>query len=115
MSKWQEKFEDQGFVVLAVNGWNEPKSVIQKYVQEEKLRQKVVLMGGDVAREKYVVRSYPTTFLIDRTGKIVDRRVGFGTGLADSEEQKIKDLLAGKFRPQTPPTPAGPAKNRRQG
>ncbi len=107
MSKWQEKFGEQGFVVLAVNGYNEPKSVVEKYIQETKFKQKVMLMGRDVGREKYAVRGYPTTFLIDREGKIVDRKLGFGPSSGPGEEKKIKDLLAGKFRPETPRTTAG--------
>ena len=53
MSKWQEKFGEQGFVVLAVNGYNEPKSVVEKYIQENKFKQKVMLMGRDVGRDTF--------------------------------------------------------------
>ena len=77
-----------------MNGYDEPKGVVEKFVREKKLKQKVVIMGGAVAREKYFVEGFPTSFLIDREGKIVDREVGFGPGMAPAKEKKIKDLLA---------------------
>lgn len=77
-----------------MNGYDESKEVVEKFVNEKKLKQKVVLMGGTVAREQYFVEAFPTTFLIDREGKIVEREVGFGPLMAPAKEKKIKDLLA---------------------
>jgi hypothetical protein len=75
---------------------------VEKYVKEKGLKQKVVLMGGAVAREKYFVNGFPTSFLIDREGKIIDRDVGFGPGMAPAREKKIKDLLARSARGTAP-------------
>ncbi len=80
-------------VVLAVNGYDEPKELVQKFVKEKSLEQKILLMGGELARGKYAVTGFPTTFFVDPQGKIVDRSVGFADWLAASEEKKIQELL----------------------
>ena len=76
-----------------MNGYDESKEVVEKFVQEKKLKQKIVLMGGKVARELYFVEGFPTTFLIDTEGKIVDREVDFRPAMASAREKKIQDLL----------------------
>ena len=76
-----------------MNGWDEPKEVIEKFVKEKGLAQRVLLQGGSVAREKYAVNAYPTSFLIDRTGKVVDREEGFGPSMASPLEERIRGLL----------------------
>ena len=62
-------------------------------------------MGSKVAREVYFVEWFPTTFLIDMEGKIVDREVGFSPGMALAKEKKIQGLLAkdAGSRKETPP------------
>jgi thiol-disulfide isomerase/thioredoxin len=91
LSQWQEKFAGDGLVVLAVNAYDESRAVVEKFVKEKELKQRVVLMGGTVAREKYFVDAFPTSFLLDREGKIVDRDVGFSPTV---KEKKIQGLLA---------------------
>ncbi len=85
-------------MVLAVNGYDEPKEVVEKFVREKKLGQKVLLLGGKVAREKYGVHAYPTCFFIDRTGKVVDREVGFAPNMGKAVEGKIEGLVGKEKR-----------------
>ena len=80
-------------MVLAVNAYNEPKSTIQSFVEREKLRQKILLEGRSVAAEKYLVRGFPTTFLIDRAGRIVHREVGFSAATAPGLQKRIEALV----------------------
>ena len=93
MSKWQEQYEDDGLVVLAVNAYDEPKEVVGKFAKEKNLRQKFLLMGGDVAREKYGVLAYPTACFIDRSGVIVVRHASFVPSRAPVQEAIIQGLL----------------------
>ena len=80
-------------MVLAVNGYNEPRATIEKYVKQNNLQQKVLLMGRDVAREKYIVTGFPTDYFIDRTGKIIDRQVGFAADFAEKREEELRKLI----------------------
>jgi hypothetical protein len=69
-------------------------------VKEKGLAQKVLLLGGSVAKTKYAVTSYPASFFIDRQGKVVHREEGFAPFMASSIEDRIRGLLA------PPPAPA---------
>ena len=99
LSEWQERYRDRGFVVLAVNGYDESKETVAKFVEAKKLKQKVLLLGSKVARDLYCVRGFPTTFFIDPEGKIVDRDVGFSPAAAPATEAKIRALLEKAKRP----------------
>ena len=76
-----------------MNGYDESRQVVEKFVKEKKLKQKVLLKGGGIARSLYFVRGFPTSLLVDREGKIVDQEVGFGPGSAPGRESKLKALL----------------------
>jgi cytochrome c-type biogenesis protein len=79
--------------VIAVNGWDEPRDVVATFIEENGYKQQVLLMGGAIAAEKYGVTSYPTTFLIDRSGTVVDFEMGFHPEMAEKLEKQIAELL----------------------
>jgi hypothetical protein len=66
--------------VIAVNGYNEDKEVVAKYVHENALTHPIALMGKEVAEKKYTVASYPVTFLVDHNGVLKDYHLGFESG-----------------------------------
>ena len=75
-----EKYAKDGLVVLAVNGWDESKAVLQAFVKKDRLKQRVLLKGSGVA-ERYQIRIFPTNIWVDRNGNIVDS----GSGQRDLE------------------------------
>ena len=77
-----------------MNGYDEARDVVLKFVREKGLKQVVLLKGGAVAREKYAVTGYPTSFFIDPEGNVAEREVGFGPGMAPAIERKLRKLLA---------------------
>lgn len=79
-----------------MNGWNESKDTIQKFVDKEKLAQKILLMGGKIADKTYRVENYPTSFWINHEGRIVDREVGFNPETFSKMEKHVERLLAAK-------------------
>jgi len=79
--------------VVAVNGYDESKEVVEKFVRDKKLKQKVLLMGRETARKKFGVNGYPTNFFLDPSGKVVDREEGFAPDMAKPMEAKIEKLL----------------------
>ena len=92
----QKKYASKGFQIIAVNGWDESKDTIQKFVDKEKLEQKILLMGSKVADKNYRVTNYPTSFWINHEGRIVDREVGFDPGEFSKMEKHVEKLLAAK-------------------
>ncbi len=77
--------------MLAVNAWNEPKADLAKFVAAQKLKQRVLLNGGNAAKA-FKVKAVPTAFWIDRDGVIMDSEVGFGG--PESLKQKNDLLIA---------------------
>ena len=75
--------------MIAVNGWDEERDVVAKFIEEKGFKQKVLLMGSAVAAEKYGVTSYPTNFLLDKNGVVVDYEMGFHPEMAEKMETNI--------------------------
>jgi len=94
LSRLQEEYGQKGFTVVAVNGWNEPRDMVQGFVTRAKLKQPVLLMGNVVAGQQYMVRGYPTSFWIDHEGKVIDREVGFNPAEFPAMRTRIEQLLA---------------------
>jgi peroxiredoxin len=64
-----ERFEKQGFVVLAVN-FDEPAGVVAEYRDELGLTFPILLDPGAKVQNLYRNRSYPSSFFIDAGGII---------------------------------------------
>lgn len=88
-----EKYRSKGFTVLAVNAYDESRETVDAFVKSRKLTHPILLMGGDVASEKFLVQAYPTAYWIGRDGKIIERTVGFGEGGEKKLEAKLLALL----------------------
>ena len=70
------KYRDQGFAVLAVNSFDDSKRLVSKFVRQNNLKQIMLLNGRRMAREMYRVQGYPTSLLIGRDGRVIDRWLG---------------------------------------
>lgn len=92
MSRIAREHADDGLVVLAVNAWDEDKSVLAKFVKAEKLAQRVLLNGSDVGSEKYKITAVPTVLWISPDGIVEDVEVGFSG--RRSLEEKTRRLLS---------------------
>ncbi len=87
------RYHQHGLSVIAVNGYNESKEVIAKYVQEKSLTHPIALMGQNIAKDKYTVMSYPVTFLVDHNGVIKDYHLGFDSGDEKHLFAKVAQML----------------------
>jgi len=87
------KYRDQGLIVVAVNGYDESKDVVDRFARSKGLAHQIALKGSKVAEGKYTVQSYPVTFLVDRTGAIADYHLGFDPGDEKRLEQGVAHLL----------------------
>ncbi len=85
--------------MIAVNAYDESQAVVAKYVERAKVTHPIVLMGRQVAREKYQVGAYPTSFWIDHRGQVVDYVVGFDPGDEVYLAARLRQLLNERGEP----------------
>lgn len=85
-------YRDKGFVVLGVSDPSDLK-MIKSFVQEHKMTYPVVVDEGSVS-EEYSVVGFPTSFLIDREGKIVAKYPGYSPNLRKRLEAQIQKILS---------------------
>ena len=100
----RDKYATQGFEVLGVDtegddlqpgdkaGWAKAETKANKYVTEMKVQYPVLLDGDSISNEYGGLDDLPTSFFVDRNGKVVAASVGL-TSESDIEGN-IKKALA---------------------
>ena len=84
-----EQYKDQGFVVLGINTtYQDDRAKVAQFVQDNGVRFPVLLEPDPVVTAGYGSRLMPTSYLIDRNGKIVYTRVG------QVDEQNLSERVA---------------------
>jgi thiol-disulfide isomerase/thioredoxin len=84
--KLQEKYKDKGLVIIGVSLDQQGPEVVKKFIGDFHMSYQVV-MGDDAVAEAFGgVDGIPTTFIIDRTGKIRDKKVG---AMETAEYEKV--------------------------
>ncbi len=83
----EKQYGPQGLVVLGVAMDDDGKNSVEKFSKEMKIDYTVVLGNDDVADQYGGVAGLPTTFYLDRNGRVVKKI----EGLAD--ESEIEDAI----------------------
>ena len=84
MQKLYETWDRDKFVMLAVNV-NQDKVTVNTFAKQNNYTFPILLdLNGEIAG-KYRIRGIPTTFLIDKDGKIITKIVG-------AREWKLEDI-----------------------
>ena len=73
----QKKFADQGLVVIGISLDQEGAAFVQRFVKQHGVTYPVVLGDPEVAAAYDGIDALPTTFIIDRAGKVVKGHRGF--------------------------------------
>lgn len=89
--EFQRKYRDSGFTVVAVSLDEEGWRAVKPFVEGLKPNFPVVVGNDELAKNFGGIAALPTTFLIDREGKI--RRQHTGLVGADEVEEGIQELL----------------------
>ncbi|HEY7334304.1 MAG TPA: TlpA disulfide reductase family protein [Bryobacteraceae bacterium] len=88
---FQQQYKDQNFTVLGVafddDGW----TAVKPYIAEHKINYRIMVGNDDLDKAYGGVESLPTTFVIDREGRIASKHVGLISKATYEEE--IKKLL----------------------
>lgn len=97
LMEFERQYKDQGFAVIGVSmdedGWD----VVKPYIERAGVNYRIVL-GDDVVSQLYGgVDSLPSTFLIDREGRVANVHIGL-TSRAELREDVEKLLAAGSSR-----------------
>jgi hypothetical protein len=92
--------------VIAVNGYDETREVILKFVNEKKLKQPILkstdldgdgvveATGSGIAYDLFAVQGFPSSFWIDAKGNLIGREVGFDPSSVPAMEKRIEKLLS---------------------
>ena len=90
-----EKYKDQGFQVVAVDGKRDTERA-QKFIAKNELTYTFLENGEDdaeIVSNIFKVRGYPSSFLIDRDGNVMFFHLGFEAGDEEHIEEEILKLL----------------------
>ncbi len=95
MNELQQKHAGDGLVVVAVN-LDPERALADAFLQKMPARFRVEYdPAGELARQ-FGVQAMPTSFLVDRNGKVRIRHAGFREKQRDGREQEIEQLLKEK-------------------
>lgn len=86
-----KKYGKEGLVIVGVSLDQGGPEVVKAYAEKIKVNYQLVMGDEEIAAAFGGMEAIPTTFLIDRNGKIRDRKVGAEP--AAEYEKKIKALL----------------------
>ncbi len=90
-----ERYREQGFDVVAVEGKRDRERAL-KLVEKEGLTYTLLENGEgeqEVASRLYGVLYYPSSFLLDRDGRVLFFHEGFEEGDEQELEEEIRSLL----------------------
>ena len=95
MNEMQQKYGDDGLVIVAVNLDNQS-SDAQKFLQQYPAEFTISYDQDRQLVREYAVEAMPSSFLINRDGSLIERHLGFKTGKADEYEAAIVAALGNK-------------------
>ncbi len=94
--EFEQNYKDKGFAVLGVAMDDEGWEAVKPYLTARKVNYRVVIGNDGIAQQYGGVDSLPTTFVIDRDGRIAASHIGLAS--RRDYEGEIKQLLEGNQR-----------------
>lgn len=85
-----EKYREDSLVILGVGV--DGKKNLQRFSENFDVNYPILVDNKDIATE-YEIRGVPTTFILDRDGKITKKVVGYAPTYEDTLENAFKKLL----------------------
>jgi cytochrome c biogenesis protein CcmG/thiol:disulfide interchange protein DsbE len=90
-----EKYRERGFSVVAVEATGDRQNALA-LIRDNGLDYHLLANGegeNEVVRSEFGVRGFPTSYLIDRQGRILFYHLGFSPGDEQELEKEIRRLL----------------------
>jgi cytochrome c biogenesis protein CcmG, thiol:disulfide interchange protein DsbE len=92
MNRMQDEFGHDGLVVIAVNVDHEHADA-ERFLHSHAAQFRIVFDPEGLLPEKFGVRGMPTSFLIDRNGRVQSRHEGFLLRDRDTLAREIRALV----------------------
>ena len=96
MERLYGALRDADFALLAVSQDEDGPRVVEPFVRELKLSFPVLIDPDHQVGDRYGVWGYPETFVIDRTGHVVERVIGPRDWASADSVARIEALLAAR-------------------
>lgn len=93
LSALAEKHAAEGLVVLGINGWDDPRQVVEAYQEKNNFKHTLLLSGSEVAKS-YGIDLYPSCVWINKAGVITD--IQYGSTSSKALELRTEKLLKAK-------------------
>jgi cytochrome c biogenesis protein CcmG, thiol:disulfide interchange protein DsbE len=92
MNSLQKRYADQGLVIVAVN-LDKSRELSDRFLSEVPTELTIAYDPDGKTATAYQVKGMPSSYLIDRAGRIHSSHIGFREESAADMETAIKDLL----------------------
>ncbi len=92
MNKMQSLYGSEGFKVIAIN-LDESRAKADKFLQQIPANFDVAFDPQGNTAEAYKIKAMPSSYLIDKNGKVVHANLGFRGNDEDELETKIRNLV----------------------
>ena len=92
LNRLQEKYKDKGVKVVGVTLASGDAGEVKPFVSRFKMAYSV-LMGNDDQAYELNIMGFPTTYIVNRDGKVYQKYVGAGPAKAQRMEYDIQRLL----------------------
>jgi len=73
---FEKRYKDQGFAVLGVSMDEDGWEAVKPYIEAKQVNYRIMIATEEVAQKYGGVEALPTTFIIDREGRIVSTHIG---------------------------------------
>jgi cytochrome c biogenesis protein CcmG/thiol:disulfide interchange protein DsbE len=93
--EFERKYKDRGFAVIGVSMDEEGWEAVRPFVADRAVNYRIVIGSDETATHYGGVEALPTTFLIDRDGRIAATHVGLAS--KSSFQNGIEELLQAPF------------------
>ena len=92
MNKMQSLYGSEGFKVIAIN-LDESRAKADEFLQQIPANFDVAFDPQGNTAEAYKIKAMPSSYLIDKNGKVVHANLGFRDNDEDELETKIRNLV----------------------
>ena len=93
LNEMQDRYARDGFRVIAVN-LDKDEELARKFLRENPVNFLIAYDPAGELASDIKVKGMPSSFLIDRNGKIVSSHIGFREKEVKQMEQKIRELIS---------------------
>lgn len=88
-----EKYKDRGVVVVGIDPYDDPvKREMAEFLSNRGITYTVLFSDHELSKA-YRVHAFPTLFILDRDGKIVETHTGFSKEMGTELEEQLQKML----------------------